>query len=314
VSGPPVRQAPRRAALIVNPRSGSDRAAALLPHIRERLQTRFASVDVCVIERPDDAERAARRAADERCDGLFVAGGDGTLNLALRGLHAVPDGLGRLPIGLIPCGTGNDFARALGLGTDPIQALEWLLDASIVRADVGLINGRPFVNTSAGGFVADVSSAVTEALKDATGRLAYIIGGARALLGREPFTLEIVAATLPHGGASAGPFDVRMFVVCNSRTIGGGYPIAPRARIDDGLLDVFVVMGVPTLEFIAVLQRIAAGQHAGDDRVVHFRASSFELRFNRTVRVNTDGEVFEADACRYAVLHEAARFYSRRSD
>jgi diacylglycerol kinase (ATP) len=300
----------KRARLIVNPSSGADRAIALLPLVNSRLRSIVGTLDITITESADDAVAAAVRACHEGCDALFVAGGDGTLNLALRGVLSVPGSLERLAIGIIPFGTGNDFARSLGLGVDPEEALERIVATSLVAADIGLLNGRPFVNTSAGGFVADVSNAVTEGLKDATGRLAYIIGGARALFGSEPF-----AATLAlDGGAGDAPWrgsiELQMFAVCNSRTIGGGYPIAPRAAIDDGLLDVFVVKRMPTLEFIGMLQRIAAGEHEADERLLHFRASSFTLTFDRTVRVNTDGELFEDAACEYTVLPRAGTFFS----
>jgi len=165
------------------------------------------------------------------------------------------------------------------------------------------------VNTSAGGFVADVSEAVTEGLKDVTGKLAYLIGGARALLGSEPFAARV---TLPGGADAQGwgdDVELQMFAICNARFIGGGYPIAPAALIDDGLLDVFLVKRMPLLEFVRVLQTIAAGEHQDDERVQHFRASAFDLEFDRVVRVNTDGELLQADRCHYRVRPCAARFF-----
>ena len=297
------------ARLIVNPKSGDDRAPLLLPLVSAKLRTFVSQLDITITEGAHDTERAAVRAVEDGCDALFVAGGDGTLNLALRGLASVPDAFGRLVLGIIPFGTGNDFARALGLGVEPEAALDIILNREIAAVDVGLLNGRPFVNTSAGGFVADVSRVVTEGLKDVTGRLAYIIGGARALFGSEPFSARLVVSEGPRPSWPE-PIDVQMFAVCNSRTIGGGYPIAPGARIDDGLLDVFVVRQMPTLEFVGMLQRIAMGEHEGDDRVLQFSASSFSLTFDRQVRVNTDGELLEASACTYTVLHRAVRFFS----
>ncbi len=183
-----------RARLIVNPTSGTDRATALLPSINARLRTLVRDLDITVTTDVEDAERAAARAVDERADALFVAGGDGTLNAALRGLFATGPGPYTIPVGIIPFGTGNDFAKALGLGEDPNDALEGLLEARLVAVDVGTLNGRPFVNTSAGGFVADVTDVVTERLKDMTGKLAYLIGGARALLGSEPFMSRLASA------------------------------------------------------------------------------------------------------------------------
>ena len=302
-----------RARLIVNPRSGTDRAPALLPLIAERLRTRVADLDITLTTGEQDIVRAASRAVDEGCDLLFVAGGDGTLNIAVRSVAACPGGFERLAFGIIPTGTGNDFAKALDLGEVAEAALDRLLEAQIIDVDLGFVNDRAFVNISAGGFVADVSATLTEELKDATGKLSFVIGGARALFGREPFAADIRLGegTGESGTASARPYpamDLQMFTVCNARFIGGGYPMAPDALIDDGLLDVFLVKQTPTLEFVSLLQKMAAGEHAADDRILSFRAADFELIFDRVVHVNTDGEVLEADRCSYRVRRRAARF------
>jgi diacylglycerol kinase (ATP) len=300
-----------RARLIVNPASGRDRAAALLPLITARLRSLVTDLDITMTVDAEDAARAAARAVDERADALYVAGGDGTINAALRGLFTTGSGSCTLPVGVIPLGTGNDAAKALGLGEDPEGALSELLETRLVDVDIGTLNDRPFVNTSAGGFVADVSEVVTEGLKDVTGKLAYLIGGARALLGSEPFTTRL---TLPAEGQATrrewtGEIELQMFAICNSPFIGGGYPIAPAAVIDDGLLEVVLVKQMPVVEFIFVLQSIAAGEHLGDERVQHFRATAFDLEFDRVVRVNTDGELLQAARCHYRVRPRLVKFF-----
>jgi diacylglycerol kinase (ATP) len=302
-----------RAWLIVNPRSGADRAPELLPLINERLRTLVTDLDITLSTEEQDIVRAATRAVDAGCELLFIAGGDGTLNIALGAVAAIDGALDGLTFGIIPSGTGNDFAKALDLGEAAEPALETLLSFQCVDVDVGLLNDRAFVNVSAGGYVADVSAMLTEGLKDVTGKLSYIIGGARALLGREPFAADVGIAqgAAEAHGATTQPYSglaLQMFAVCNARFIGGGYPIAPTALIDDGLLDVFLVKRTSTLEFVALLQKIAAGAHGDDERILRFRSSDLELTFDRSINVNMDGEAFETDRCRYRVRHRAARF------
>src|SRR5688500_7714083 len=249
-----------RARLIANPKSGMDRATAGLPLVEDRLRTIVRDLDVTITASAGDAEQAAVRAVDDGCDALYVAGGDGTLNAALRGL-ASRDAMRALPIGVIPFGTGNDFVKALDVGEQPEAALDALLALRVIDADIGMLNGRPFANTSAGGFVADVTEQVTETLKDVTGKLAYLIGGARALLGTVPFTARLTVDGAKRGGGAgeaAGALEMQMFVVSNARFIGGGYEIAPAALIDDGLLDVLVVPQMSMFDFVGVLQGLAA--------------------------------------------------------
>jgi diacylglycerol kinase (ATP) len=299
-----------RARLIANPKSGSDRASSLLPAAAERLRTLVTDLDITITTGEHDIERAATRAVDEGCDLLFVAGGDGTLNIAVRAVAATAGGLDRIAFGVIPLGTGNDFAKALGLGEDPDAALDELLDPRVVAVDLGLLNDRPFVNVSAGGFVAEVSDSASEGLKDATGKLAYLIAGAMALLGTEPFSTRLVIHDDRAAPIDGPALDLQMFAVCNARLIGGGYEIASDALVDDGVLDVLVVPRMTRLELVATLQRLASGDAAADRGVRRFRSGRFDLEFDRPVRVNTDGEVNETDRCQYRVLARAARFFA----
>ena len=311
-----------RAHLIVNPMSGADRAVEMLPRVRARLRTLFDDLVVTVTAGEDDVRRAGARAVDEQCAAVFVAGGDGTLNGALRGMMERDPAL-PIPIGLIPFGTGNDFSKALGLGEDPEFALERLLDPHLVPVDVGLMNDRPFLNISAGGLIAEASGAVTPALKDITGKLAYLIGGARVLLTARPLhaRLFVAGSGIGEPGSDpasripdpellpAGECDVQMFAVCNAPFIGGGHAIAPAALVDDGLLDVLVVPRMSLVEFLATLRRIAASGDPGRDDVLHFRSSAIDLVFDRVAHVNVDGEVLEASRCAYRVRSSGARFF-----
>jgi diacylglycerol kinase (ATP) len=325
-----------RAHLIANPMSGSDRAVEMLPRVTDRLRTLFDDLVITVTAGEDDVRRAGARAVDEQCAAVFVAGGDGTLNGALRGMMERDPGL-PIPIGLIPFGTGNDFAKALGLGEEPECALERLLDPHLVPVDVGLMNDRPFLNISAGGLIAEASGAVTPALKDITGKLAYLIGGARALLSAMPLhaLLFVAGSGNRDRGAGtgdrglgigdripdprppipdpqlmpAGECDVQMFAVCNAPFIGGGHAIAPAALVDDGLLDVLVVPRMSFVEFLATLRRIAASGNPGRDDVLHFRSSAIDLVFDRVAQVNVDGEVLEASRCAYRVRSRGARCF-----
>lgn len=293
--------------LIVNPVSGTDAAPDYLREINERLRAGAGDVDIVMTVAAGDAARLAADAARAGYRRLYVAGGDGTLNEVLNGVAEVAGALDETVFGLIPLGTGNDFARALGLPEDVGEAVRILLAGRELRVDVGALGGRSFVNVSAGGFIAEVSDAVDPQLKTVAGRLAYLIGGAQVLLDYEPARARVRA----RGGAGEGferELELQMFAVCNSRMVGGGRPIAPDALIDDGLLDVCLVEAMPTLEFVRLLTSVASGDHVEDARVTYFRAAEVELDFERPVKVNTDGEVQEADECRYRVRPRAARF------
>jgi diacylglycerol kinase (ATP) len=294
--------------LIINPVSGTDSAPDHLQTINSALRAAHDEMDIVMTVGAGDAAGAAETAARAGVyDKLFVAGGDGTLNEVVNGVARVPGALERITFGLVPLGTGNDFASALGLPEDVAAAIEILLAGRTVLADVGDLNNRRFINVSAGGFIAEVSDAVNPQLKTVAGKLAYLVGGAQVLLDYEPVHAS-VRLSEDDGRVVERELDVQMFAVCNSRMVGGGRLIAPHALIDDGLLDVCLVEAMPTLEFIGLLTSISSGEHLADERVSYFRARELELRFARTIKVNTDGEVLETDHCRYTLHPRAARF------
>ena len=289
-----------RIKLIVNPASGQETAIGHLPAINARLRE-AGDVDIVLTTGEGDGVEAGRRAALEGYDRVFVAGGDGTLNEVLNGLAQVDGALGAVVLAVVPLGTGNDFATAIGVPASPEDAVDALLGGAVAPVDVGRVNDRCFLNISAGGFIADVSDAVNPQLKTVLGKLAYLIGGAQVLLDYEPVAVRIANAP------TVSKASLLAFAVCNSRLIGGGRLIAPHAIVDDGWLDVCLIHAMPTLEFVALLRRVSSGDHVDDDRVTYFRTQQLELAFDRAVRINTDGQVLEADACRYEVLPGAAR-------
>jgi diacylglycerol kinase (ATP) len=287
-----------RPRLIVNPTSGTNEGQDRISDLHARLQSYAPGLEVLVTTGEGGARNAARDAATAGCDLLFVAGGDGTLNEALNGVATVEGGLARVIFGVVPLGTGNDFASALGLSGDPDEAVNQLLESSPRPVDVGVVNGRWFLNVSAGGFIADVSDVVDGGLKTVAGRFAYLLGGAKVLLQARPF----------HVRSAAVDRDCLFFAVCNAPLIGGGRPIAPHAVIDDGQFDLCVVAAMDLVDFVGLLRRVREGSHLEDPRVEYCRTGALRLEFDRPVRVNADGEVFEAAACDYRILPRAARF------
>ena len=292
-----------RAQIILNPSSGRERGAEWIELVASTLKRHYDHVEVVVTSGDGDAESAAAAAAADRYEVLFVAGGDGTVNEALNGL-ATARALDDVAVGIIPLGTGNDFAAALGIPDDIESALRVLLEERELNVDLGEVNGRVFVNTSGGGFIAEVSVAVTPQLKTIAGRLAYLIGGAQALLGFDPVGARL---SFEPGG---GELERRLyaFAVCNSRLIGGGRMIAPQALIDDGLLDVCLIDAMSAVEFVALARKVADGGHVNDPRVLYVQAKSVRIELDRSINVNTDGEVFEGRRCDYRVRPGAARF------
>ncbi len=290
-----------RITVIANPAAGRAQDDASIDDVRLRLVTAGHVVNVVETAGAGDGERLAAEAATAGTDVVVAAGGDGTLNEVINGVASVPGALQRCVVGILPFGTGNDFARMLGIEAGE-SAVEALVAGHTRAVDLVRLNDRVFLNASAGGFTAETSSQVTPGLKQAVGTLAYLIGGARALLEYEPVHAVI------DSGARRLDMDLQLFAVCNGAYIGGGHQLAPRARIDDGLFDVCLVRASSTIDFLTLLPRLSSGDHLDDEDVVYFRATELAMTFTRPIKVNTDGEVLDLAECRYAIETGAARF------
>lgn len=294
-----------KAKLIANPSAGKDRAPDVLVALNERLRPATGGeLDLVLSTGPGDACLAAEHAVRDACDVVFVAGGDGTLNEVVNGV-ALAGGLEQVTFGLLPLGTGNDFARALGVPEGVDAALDVIAAARVTQVDLGVMGDRVFVNASAGAFFAEVSAAASVRLKSFAGKLAYVLGGANALLDHEPVPMRVTID-------ERAPFDldVSFFAVSNGRTIGGGRLVAPAALVDDGLLDVCLVRAGRPLDLLQVLAEVARAEHVDDERVLYTRARRVELVSPRPFKVNTDGEVLERTRASYDVRPRAARFFA----
>jgi len=293
-----------RTALLTNPNAGGGSADAL-----DDLPGRLAAALGCAVElRCSETAEQLRAAAEavgrEGFERVLVAGGDGTVQLCVHGL-ACAEALGRVTLGIVPAGTGNDLATFLGMPLDLDAAIAALATARSAPLDLGDMNGQWFANASCGGFFGEVSEATSSELKSVAKRLAYVLAGASVLLQHTPTSARLRADT------EFGPLEwegpLSLFAVCNGMTVGGGRPLAPEASVSDGLLDVFFVRDVSTTSLAALLLKMGRGEHLEDERVIGFRARNLSFEFAGPTPVNVDGEVAEVERAVYRVHQHATR-------
>jgi YegS/Rv2252/BmrU family lipid kinase len=226
---------------------------------------------------------AALTGLDDRVP--VVAGGDGSLHLIVNRLRGLGR-LGQVTVGLLPFGTGNDFARAAGIPLDPRTAAVALTTARAHRFDLLEDDtGRVVVNAAHAGLGAE-AAAVAADHKPRLGPLAYPLGALLAGLREEGWALRVSV-----DGTSAFTGERLLMVgVANGPTIGGGTPLCPVARPDDGRLDVVVVAAVGPAAKAAFAAALRAGTHLGRDDVHHLTGSRVRVS-GEPVRHNADGEL-----------------------
>lgn len=225
-----------------------------------------------------DGTRLAKEALDRGVDAVIAAGGDGTVNEVLNGLS------GDVPLGIIPVGTANDFAKQVGIPMDPDHAMDVILRRKPMRIDTAEINGRRFLNVSTGGIGAEATAETPAEAKDALGPLAYAITLTRKLAGLNPQTATFT------GDDFSIDCKFVAFAVGNARATGGGTLITPRAKVKDGLMDLCVVEGMPRIEFAMLAGKIKRGEHLASEGVHYQQSASLLVESKRSITVNVDGE------------------------
>ena len=218
---------PMRLLVVVNP--NASRAEAALPRIADWLaeggQAEFvATQDDRELEKILDAE-------GHKADRIVIGGGDGTLSAALPALLSL-----NKPVATIPLGTANDFARTLGIPTDPLEAAKLAIEGREHKIDVGLVNGTPFLNVASLGVASQVIKTQTKEMKQRWRVFAYAISLLKTARVMRPFFVDL---DIDDGARWSAP--IYQVSIGNGRHHGGGLTVAEEAAIDDGKLDLYVV-------------------------------------------------------------------------
>lgn len=265
---------------ICNPTAGNGRGEKIGRKTEQILLEKQIPCRLLMTEKPGHATVLARQAREEGADTVLAIGGDGTAFEMARGLAGSDTALG-----IIPAGTGNDFIKSIGLPRQPEQALEYILAHEPKKTDVGEVNGELFLNEIGTGFDVSVLDWAAKAKKYCRGILPYLYGVLRTL-----FRFRAVAITYAVDGGQPVTKEAFVLGAANGRWIGGGIPIAPEAKVDDGLLDLVLVEKIPRRKLPARLIGLMKGRILTFPETRFLRVSQVEFSAEN-MRLNVDGEV-----------------------
>jgi YegS/Rv2252/BmrU family lipid kinase len=266
----------RRFTILMNPTSAGGKAQRMLPEVRSILTG--AGAEVTVVPTRDLPHAAdAARAATARGETVVALGGDGLVGALAATLK------GSAPLGVLPGGRGNDFARALGISQEIGPACRALLEGEERALDLGEANGRAFACIASVGFDSDANRIANEA-RFVRGNLVYAWGAIRALIAWKPVRFEVSL------DGREVQFEGYTVAVANSAYYGGGMKVAPAADPADGLLDVVFVKGTSKFRFLRNLPKVFAGTHVELDEIEAHRAREVVVRADRQFDVYADGD------------------------
>lgn len=301
------------AVLVVNTRSRSGREA--FDTARNALAARGIPLVECyALSRTERLQHVLERMTELGARRILVGGGDGTLSCVVAQL------LGRdVTLGVLPLGTGNDFARSLGIPADIEAACDVIAQGCTARVDVGLANGRPFLNAASLGLATAIAKRLTKRLKQRAGKLAYPVAAAAEISDLQHFHVRIQADD------QELELDALQLVVGNGRYHGAGNMVSPDAQLDDRRLHLYAIAapsatngregtGLGHLQDVATLARVAmslrSGEHEDHPAVTSLRAARIYVESDPVQEVNADGELVGRTPMRFEIAPAALRVYA----
>lgn len=292
-------------ALIANPNAGGRKGARIIPQVENQLRRNGIGYRLFITQHHAHAMTIARTLPPRQFDGIVSVGGDGTNFHVLNGLLKYHDPATLPTLGIIPVGSGNSFARDLGICTmkDGIRAL---FRGASRPVDVCSFsqNGEPwyFVNLTGFGFVTDVAQTAHQLKR--FGDFSYVLGVFHRMLAMPFHHMELEIDGRRINGENC-------FVeFCNSRYTGGSMLMAPDAKIDDGRFDVVVVGPMSRRSLLATFPKIFKGTHGLNPAVRFYRAKTATVITDPPKTLLPDGELFGSTPTQVAIHPQRVRYFS----
>lgn len=278
---------------VVNPAAGKGKALGRIPDIKRIFAGNPDDYCIEITQRPGHAtEIAAKYAENQKCR-IYSVGGDGTLNEVVNGMAGSGSSLG-----IIPCGSGNDFIRSIFQDFKRTDLLDKTIKGKEKPIDIARINDRYFINISSAGFDAEVvyNTRNIKRIPGIGGSLAYILG---ILITVFKFTGNDLRIDID-GKQTEG--KVLLAAIANGRYYGGGMLPAPEAKIDDGMLDICIVKPVSKAKILMLFPKLIKGTHGSINEVSFNKGRRIEIRSKNELSINIDGEVIRGDKAVFEII------------
>ncbi|UOE78228.1 diacylglycerol/lipid kinase family protein [Parageobacillus thermoglucosidasius] len=286
---------------IVNKISGNGKGRKVWKKVEKLLKEKQINYQVRFTEHPKHAVKIARELSSEKCCAVVAVGGDGTI-------HDVANGLidSNIPLGVIPAGSGNDFARAFDIPTDYKKALERILTGKQRKIDIGRIGKEYFITVTGIGFDGKVAE-VNNASKYKNwfnfirlGDLSYGLSFLHVLLKYRPVNIQLKV-----DGKNLVFFNVWLIAIANISNYGGGIRICPDACYNDGFFDICIVHNMTKWELLRTFPKAYKGKHVFYPGVTMIKGKQVEVISELPVIVQGDGEILTKTPVNVTIQRDA---------
>lgn len=283
---------------IINPNAGKGNALNIIPQIKKIFELINEEPIIEVTKRPGHATEIVRNYVQSEDYRVYSVGGDGTLNEVLNGIVN-----SQSQLGIIPAGSGNDFIKSLII--DENVSVEKLLKQTIIgeskKTDIGIVNGKYFINISSIGFDADVVQTSIKLKKSPfiPSKLAYLLSIFLTVFFHKNKNLEIL---LDNNKINT---KTTLLAVCNGNFYGGGMLVAPFAKISDGCFDVCLVEDLSILKILTLFPKLIKGKHSELKEVSFFKSQKLIVDCEKNINLNLDGELVQSKHIEFEILPHA---------
>lgn len=292
--------------IIYNPQAAHGRAAKLLSPIRDFCATQSVEADILLTKHKRHGLELTQNADFSLYDGIVAAGGDGTLFEVING-YFHNKSKRRIPIGILPVGTGNSFIKDFGIETGEWQkALEMIFRNCPQKVDAGYFEteGKAyyFLNIIGLGFVTDVMQ--TSERYKLLGNFSYILGVFLNMLQLRTYSIKMEL-----DGQSIQK-EMTMVEISNTRYTARTFLMAPNAKFDDGYFDVTLATKITRLRLLKTFSKLFTGEHTSEPEIETFKIKSIKIDCNTRLLLGMDGELFGTTPVRIKCLEKAVEIFA----
>lgn len=215
-------------------------------------------------------------------DLAMISGGDGTLNYVV---NMILTNNIKLPIGIFPSGTSNDFARCINISTDLYECMDTIIAGNTIDVDAGLINGSHyFLSTCAGGLFVDASFSTHNELKKNFGPFAYYLKALSELKSIKSFKVKIKT------DKEEVEEDILLFLILNGKHAAGFYNLIEEADISDGMMDIVLIKNCNHIDLASLFFNVLSNDYLNNKNVMKLTAKTCTIKGNKNINLSVDGE------------------------
>lgn len=283
----------RKIFILLNPASGKRKAPKALRLLEETLQSEEINYEVFQTQKEKNGWKTVTENLDETFSDLIILGGDGTINEAINGLAC------NIPVSIVPCGSGNDYVKCLDLGESLKEQIHTAIHGQPKSVDVGICNGRKFLNGVGVGFDGQIVSDIITEKTWIKGAAKYYYHVLKILSSYKARIFDYETEGKQHQKS------LILFCVAKGTTFGGAFRLTPGAELDDGKLHICQIGDLKPLKRFLNVGRLGSGSHTSLEEVSIFRSETLFIKEQPQLHAHIDGEYFGNPPFEFIIQHKA---------